>query len=202
MYETILTDSSDGIGVVTLNRPDRLNAWTFTMGVEIRQAIAAFDARDDIRVVVVTNAGRAFCVGADLDAKPSSETPVIEMPKPFWEMITPIIAALRGASVGAGMTIAMQWDFRVVTENAKYGFVFNRRGLLPELAATWLLPRLIGLANATDLLLTGRIITGAEAASLGLVNCAVPAESVLDRAMEIARDIATNVAPVSAALTK
>jgi enoyl-CoA hydratase/carnithine racemase len=204
MYETILTEDSDGIALVTLNRPERLNAWTVTMGIEVRHAIAAFDARDDIRVIVVTGAGRGFCAGADLVEKPSgrSPDPQPEPPKPFWEMNTPIIAAMNGAAVGAGLTIAMQWDFRVMAEDAKYGFVFNRRGLLPELASTWLLPRLVGLANATDLLLTGRIFTGAEGARLGLANAAVPAESVLKRAMEIATDIATNVAPVSAALTK
>jgi enoyl-CoA hydratase/carnithine racemase len=205
MYETILTEESDGIALVTLNRPERLNAWTVPMGIEVRHAIAGFDARDDIRVVVVTGAGRAFCAGADLVDKPDGKAPDLNTAaavKPFWEMNTPIIAAMNGAAVGAGMTVAMQWDFRVMAEDAKYGFVFNRRGLLPELASSWLLPRLVGLAHATDLLVTGRIFNGAEGARLGLANAAVPAASVLDRAMEIATDIATNVAPVSAALTK
>ena len=204
MYQTILTEVSDRIAVVTLNRPDRLNAWTATMGRELRHAIAALDARDDVRAIVVTGAGRAFCAGADLDATPPPEGAPLDTgtPKPFWEMNTPIIAAMNGAAVGAGLTIAMQWDFRVMAEDAKYGFVFNRRGLLPELASHWLLPRLVGLAHATDLLLTGRVFRGREAARLGLANAAVPAESVLGRAMEIATDIATNVAPVSAALSK
>jgi enoyl-CoA hydratase/carnithine racemase len=201
MYETILTEDSDGVARVTLNRPDRLNAWTFTMGLEVRDAIATFDARDDIRAIVVTGAGRAFCAGADLDVTPPSET-IPRTHKPFWEMNTPIIAAMNGAAVGAGMTIATQFDFRVMAEKAKYGYVFNRRGLLPELASTWLLPRLVGASRATDLLLTGRIFTGAEALDIGLATAAVPAESVLDRAMDIATDIATNVAPASAALTK
>src|SRR4051794_18918703 len=135
MYETILTEDSDGIALLTLNRPERMNAWTVTMGIEVRHAIAAFDARDDIRAIVVTGAGRMFCAGADLVDKPDGKAPDLSRAgtKPFWEMNTPIIAAMNGAAVGAGMTIAMQWDFRVMAEDAKYGFVFNRRGLLPEL---------------------------------------------------------------------
>jgi enoyl-CoA hydratase/carnithine racemase len=206
IYKTILTDASNGVATVTLNRPERMNAWTPRMGREVRHAIATLDARDDVRAIIVTGAGRAFCAGGDMDEVAQSDTPDDLWPDarevPFWEMNTPIIAAMNGAAVGAGLTIAMQWDLRVVAEEAKYGFVFNRRGLLPELGSTWIVPRLIGLARATDLLLSGRIITGAEAMDMGLANEAVPAASVLERANAIADDIASNVAPVSAALTK
>jgi enoyl-CoA hydratase/carnithine racemase len=206
MYQTILTDETDAVGIVTLNRPERLNAWTPRMGAEVRHAITTFDAREDIRVIVVTGAGRAFCAGADISDEAQSDRSggdsLVESEVPYWQMNTPIIAAMNGAAVGVGITIAMQWDFRVMAEDAKYGFVFNRRGLLPELGSTWIVPRLVGLAKAMDLLLTARIINGRQAAEMGLANFAAPAESVLDRAMDLARDIATNVAPASAALTK
>lgn len=207
MYSTILTDASDGVGFVTLNRPERMNAWTPVMGVELRSAIAEFDSQDGIRVIVVSGAGRAFCAGADVgdeaqaERRASAPAPPSQH-VPYWELNTPIIAAMNGAAVGAGITMAMQWDLRIVAEEAKYGFVFNRRGALPELGSTWLLPRLLGLGRALDLLLTGRTFKGAEAVSLGVANEAVPADQVLSRATEIARDIAQNTAPVSTALTK
>jgi enoyl-CoA hydratase/carnithine racemase len=206
MYETILTEEEDAVGIVTLNRPERLNAWTPRMGAELRHAITDLNSRDDIRAIVVTGAGRAFCAGADISdeaqADRSGGESLVEREIPFWQMNTPIIAAMNGAAVGVGITLVMQFDFRVMAEDAKYGFVFNRRGLLPELGSTWIVPRLIGLAKAMDLLMTARIFTGAEAAEIGLANAAVPAGSVLERAMELARDIAANVAPASAALTK
>lgn len=207
VYSTIRVEESGPVGVVTLDRPQRMNAWTPLMGVELRAAITALDARDDIRVIVVTGAGRGFCAGADLspDVQAGSPRPNTDDRRdetPYWEMNTPIIAAMNGAAVGVGMTMPMQWDLRIVAEEAKYGFVFGRRGLLPELGSTWLLPRLLGLGQTMDLLLTGRIFTGREAAELGFANEAVPAAEVLDRALAIARDIAENVAPVSAALTK
>lgn len=207
MYSTILVEDSGSVGLVTLNRPHRLNAWTPLMGVELRDALVSLDARNDIRAIVVTGAGRGFCAGADLSDDVQSESPrpnLDDRPDetPYWEMNTPIIAAMNGSAVGVGMTMAMQWDLRIVAEDAKYGFVFGRRGLLPELGSTWLLPRLVGLGRATDLLLTGRIFNGREAASLGIAGEAAPAGDVLDRAMAMASDIAENVAPVSAALTK
>jgi enoyl-CoA hydratase/carnithine racemase len=206
MYETILTEEIDAVGIVTLNRPDRLNAWTPRMGAEVRHAVQGFDSRDDIRVVVVTGAGRAFCAGADISDEAQSDrsggASLVAREVPYWQMNTPIIAAMNGTAVGVGMTVSMQWDFRVMAEEAKYGFVFNRRGLLPELGSTWIIPRLVGLAKSMDILLTGRIFTGAEGAAMGLANVAVPASSVLDRSMELAHDIAANVAPASAALTK
>jgi enoyl-CoA hydratase/carnithine racemase len=207
VYSTILVQDSGPVGVVTLNRPERLNAWTPLMGVELRAALVALDARNDIRAIVVTGAGRGFCAGADLSPDVQAESPRPNLDDrsgetPYWQMNTPIIAAMNGAAVGVGMTMALQWDLRIVAEEAKYGFVFGRRGLLPELGSTWVLPRLIGVGNALDLLLTGRICTGREAAELGFANEAVPAAEVLDRALAIATDIAVNVAPVSAALTK
>jgi enoyl-CoA hydratase/carnithine racemase len=214
-YEHIAVEDAGGVAVVTLNRPEQMNAWTWRMGIEFRHAVAEFDAREDIRVIVVTGAGRAFCAGADLSRDPglSDEqlaalqaevarrlAPCTE--EPYWRLSTPIIAAMNGAAAGIGMTLPMQLDMRIMREDGKYGFVFNRRGFVPELGSTWMLPRLIGTAKAMDLLLTGRYFTGADAVAMGLASEALPAERVLERALELAHDIASNVAPVSAAVTK
>ncbi len=210
----VLVDIADHVATLTLNRPDRMNAYTTQMGIELNQALADLDANDDVRAIVVTGAGRAFCAGADLESGGETfdrdegdvekdRTQTSNRPRfAPWEIRKPIIAAINGHAVGVGITIPLQYDMRIVAEDAKLGFVFARRGILPELASTWILPRLIGIARACDLMLTGRIFSGREAAELGYANEALPKDQVLPRAMEIARDIATNVAPVSAALTK
>lgn len=208
----VLTDIHEGVATLTLNRPERMNAYTTQMGVELDEAMHAFDADDAVRAIVVTGAGKAFCAGADLESggdtfdrdeadlqKERAERPPRLAP---WHVRKPIIAAINGHAVGAGLTIPLQYDMRIVAEDAKLGFVFVRRGILPELGATWILPRLVGVARACDLMLSGRIFLGREAAELGLANEALPKDEVLPRALEIAKDIAKNVAPVSAAMTK
>ena len=210
-YRDILADEVDGVATITLNRPEQLNAWTPRTPLEIRHAIAGYDSRDDIRVIIVTGAGRAFSAGLDLS--PASRLSPEELadiqvqlrPKsdqPYWTMPTPIIAAMNGTGAGGGMTLPMQFDLRIMAEDARYSFIFNRRGLVPELNSTWIVPRIIGTAKALDLLLTGRFFTGAEAVVMGLASEAHPADKVLARANELAREIADNVAPVSAAITK
>ncbi len=206
-YETIRTEESGRVATVVLNRPDRMNAWTRRMESELGHAIAGFEVRDDIGAIIVTGAGRAFCAGADLDEDQTSDAALRELfrpatDRPYWEMRTPMIAAVNGAAVGVGMTLPMKLDIRIVAEDAKLGFVFTRRGLTPEFGASWILPRFVGAANAVELLLTGRIFDGREAVRLGLANEAHPADRVLDRAREIADDIVRNVSPVSAAVTK
>jgi enoyl-CoA hydratase/carnithine racemase len=160
---------------------------------------------------VVTGSGRDFCVGADLERggttfDRSDDTLRAERAdRPAlrpWEMATPIIAAINGSAVGVGLTLPMQWDIRIAAADAKLGFVFNRRGVIPEANSTWIVPRLVGVARAMDVLLTGRLFTGEEAAAMGLVSRAVEREQVLPVALEIAHDIAANTAPVSVALTK
>jgi enoyl-CoA hydratase/carnithine racemase len=212
-YETILTEDKDGVATVTFNRPERMNAYTARLGLEVRHAIAMYDRREEVRAIVVTGAGRAFCAGADLSAgadtfggrrgggSPPDEL-VIKDARDYWEMNTPIIAAINGAAVGVGLTMPMQWDIRIAAEDAKLGFVFNRRGVMPELGANWVVPRVVGVSRALELLVTGKMITGREAADMGLVSAAVPAAEVLPTSMEMARDIASNVAPVSAAIVK
>ena len=211
-YDTIDVKVDQAVATITLNRPDQLNAWDWQMHRELRTAYAALDASDDVRVIVLTGAGRAFCAGAAL--APKGETfdgsrdaaalndrypgPTADAP----DLMTPVIAAINGAAVGAGITMAVSCDIRIAAEDAKLGFVFNRRGVIPDADLLWSLPRLIGYARAMDLLLTGRIFSGREAAEVGLVSRAVPKEDVLAVATEMARDIAVNVAPVSAGITK
>ncbi len=211
-YEAITVTVDEGVATVTLNRPAQLNAWDWQMHRELHTAYAALDDSDDVRAIVLTGAGRAFCAGAGL--APSGATFDGSRDPAAWherypgpardpaELMTPVIAAINGAAVGAGITMAVACDIRIAAEDAKIGFVFNRRGVIPDADLLWYLPRLIGYARAMDLLLTGRIFTGSEAADVGLVSRAVPRENVLATATELARDIAANVAPASAAITK
>ena len=213
-YDTILVERDGPVEIVTLNRPEKLNAWSWTLSAELVNAFDAADVDDDVRAVVVTGAGRAFCAGADLGGAgdtfkgtskalggPDAMETVLAAP-PASKRNTPIIAAINGAAVGAGLTMTVDWDLRIAAEDAKLGFVFNRRGIMPDADLLWIVPRLIGLSRALDILLTGRIFLGAEAAEMGLVARAVPRGQVLETALEAAHDIARNVAPVSAAITK
>jgi enoyl-CoA hydratase/carnithine racemase len=213
-YETILVQRQAGVGLITLNRPERRNAYTSRMGAELQAAFAELEADESVRAIVVTGAGRYFCVGADLERgantfnrladdeqRARDRERTSEGPRP-WDMRTPIIAAINGSAVGIGITLPMQWDIRIVARDARLGFVFNRRGITPEANSTWIVPRLIGVSRAMELMLTGRMFTGAEAVEMGLASRAVEAEQVLPTALELARDIAANVAPMSAAITK
>ncbi|HET6811651.1 MAG TPA: enoyl-CoA hydratase-related protein [Acidimicrobiales bacterium] len=215
-YETILTEDKDGVATVTFNRPERMNAYNARLGLEVRHAIVGFDRREDIRAIVVTGAGRAFCSGADLAAgadtfssgdgsgradRTADELRVDDR-RAYWEMNTPIIAAINGHAIGVGLTMPMEWDIRIAAEDAKLAFAFSRRGVIPELSANWIVPRVVGVSRGLELLMTGRTISGREAAEFGLVSEALPADRVLARALELARDIAENVAPVSAGIVK
>jgi enoyl-CoA hydratase/carnithine racemase len=213
-YEQIVVERDGPVVLVWLNRPERQNAWTWTMSREMNDAFAAADADDDVRAIVVTGKGKQFCAGADLgsggetfsgrgtSAGTRDDRQDALRYKPVQRLNTPVIGAINGGCVGAGLTMPLAWDIRIAAEDAKMGFVFNRRGIMPDADLIWWVPRLIGFSRAADLLLTGRIFTGAEAAEWGLVSRAVPREQVVDTALEMARDIATNVAPVSAAITK
>lgn len=211
-YDSIAVRTEDGVGVVTMNRPEHLNAWDWLMGAELGDAYDRMDRDDDIRAIVLTGAGRAFCAGAALLPKGEGFTGVgsladVEKRYPARgrtaeKLRTPVIAAINGAAVGAGITMALNADIRIAAEDATIGFVFHRRGVIPDGDLLWSLPRQIGYAPAMDLLLTGRKIDGVEACRLGLVSRAVPREQVLETAVAIGRDIAENVAPLAAAMTK
>jgi len=204
----------DGVAVITLDRPERRNAFTGAMGNSLGRAYAHCDEDDDVRVVIVTGAGDAFCAGADLT--PAGETFASPSergtgPRAFtsspvrptaWEICKPVIAAVNGHAIGIGMTLAMQCDLRLMATGAKYGFVHVRRGVIPDAHAHWTVPRAVGFTRALDLLMTGRHFTAEEAVLMGLATRALPAEVVLQAAQDVARDIAVNTAPLSVAISK
>lgn len=209
-YETILYDVQDNVATITLNRPDRMNAWNATMASELSAALTAANEADEVRAVVITGAGRAFCAGADLErggdtfagrdasgGRPQQQAPAVYP----YQIGKPVIAAINGHAVGVGMTYPMLCDIRIAAEDAKMGFVFTRRGMIPELASHLVVQRVAGFSNAADLLMSGRIFMGKEAAELGIASKALPSGQVLDHAMKIAKDY-VNAAPVSVAITK
>lgn len=209
-HECIRVSVDGAVATLTLHRPERLNAYTTQMGIEIYAAIGELDRRPDVRAIIVTGEGRAFCAGADLE--PGGDTFArerawqaaadLEARVRPWNLSTPIIAAINGPAVGIGATLPLHWDLRIASERAKIGFVFTRRGILPEANSTWILPRLVGLAKAMDLLLTGRILSAAEALEHGVVSRVVPHDELMASARKMAEDIARNTAPLSVAITK
>ncbi|HET9691496.1 MAG TPA: enoyl-CoA hydratase-related protein [Acidimicrobiales bacterium] len=210
-YEQVRYEVADGVALVTLNRPEKMNAWTAQLGAELGDAMAEADADDAVRAVVVTGAGRAFCAGADLSsggfrgatggAGGAGDAPRLRAMGPI-EVRKPVIAAINGHAVGVGITWPLQCDIRLVAEEAKLAFAFVRRGVLPELASHVILPRLCGISRASELLLSGRTFLGAEAVDYGVATRALPAAEVLPAAMAMAADMAANTAPVPVALAK
>jgi enoyl-CoA hydratase/carnithine racemase len=214
-FEQIRTDLNDRILTITLNRPDRLNAWTATMSKELHEAFDRSDADDEVRVVVVTGEGRGFCAGADLAAggdtfdyrKRGVED---EVPRDnggqftlrVFESTKPVIAAINGPAVGVGATMTLPMDIRLAADDAKLGFVFARRGIVPEACSSWFLPRAVGISRAMEWVATGRVFSAQEALDAGLVRSLHPKAELLDAAYELAREIADNTAPVSVALAR
>lgn len=208
MSPDLTVDVDAGVAVLTLNRPERLNAYTAEMGALLSRAYSDCDGDDDVRAIVVTGAGRAFCAGADFSGEtspfdaPGEQFSASPITPAAFELRKPVIAAVNGHAIGIGLTIALQADLRIVADDAKYGVVQVRRGVLPDCMAHWTLAQLTTLGVAADILLTGRTFGGTEAVTLGIANRALPARQVLDHAVAVARDIAVNVAPMSAALCK
>ena len=212
MADGITVERDGATGVIWLDRPERGNAFTSAMQVELHRQLQTLDDDEAVRAIVVTGRGRHFSTGADMEPGGANfafdderhlaaRTEMAARPRP-WQLRTPIIGALNGSAVGIGLTFPVQWDIRIVNETAKYGFVFTRRGLIPEQNSLWLLPRLVGFGRAADLLLTGRIFSGADAVEFGLATEALPAEEVLGRALDIAADIAATTAPAAVGVTK
>ncbi|HWC33587.1 MAG TPA: enoyl-CoA hydratase-related protein [Mycobacteriales bacterium] len=217
-YETVLVDVVDGVATVTLNRPDKFNSFNWKMDGEFHEAMWKCEADEDVRVIVVTGAGRAFCGGMDLSDGPEevfgeaahethdstfkTDSDHIAERSAFWRMRTPVIAAINGAAVGAGLTITTMFDLCFVAEDAKLGFVFTRRGVVPDASVTWMLPRIVGPVRALDLLMSGRMFSGRDAVDYGLALAAYPADQVLAAAQAYARDLAANTAPGAVAATK
>jgi enoyl-CoA hydratase/carnithine racemase len=207
---------SDRVATVTLNRPDKLNAFTRVMRDELIDAFERADADDGVRVVIVTGAGRAFCAGADLSAGPTTfnyakgDAAAAEEHRDgggrvtlrIFEMKKPVIAAVNGPAVGIGVTMTLPMDIRIASSAARFGFVFARRGIVPEACSSWFLPKLVGMSRAAEWLFTGRVFDAAEALAGGLVSRVVPPEELLPAATALAREIADNTSPVSVALTR
>ena len=217
-FETIRTDIVDGVLTITLDRPDRLNAFTSRMRDELIEAFDVADGDDDVRVVIVTGAGRAFCAGADLEAGGSTfdvstrevhtfadGTPRDgggEVSLRIYECAKPVIAAINGPAVGVGITMTLPMDVRLAAEGAKIGFVFARRGIVPEACSSWFLPRVVGISQAMEWCATGRVFTAEEGLAGGLVRSVHPPGEVLGAAHELAAEIAEHAAPVSVALAR
>ncbi|MEJ2817952.1 crotonase/enoyl-CoA hydratase family protein [Caulobacter sp. CCG-8] len=221
-FETLLYAVEDGIATITLNRPDKLNAFTARMMKEMIKVFDLTDADDAVRAVIVTGAGRAFCAGADLSGGGSTfdrtapqalereEGKVGDVYRDgggrvtlrMYESLKPIIAAVNGPAVGVGVTMQLPMDIRLASTDAKFGFVFARRGITPEAASSWFLPRLVGLQTALEWCYTGRVFGAQEALDRGLVRSLHAPEDLLPAARALAREIADNTAPVSVALTR
>jgi enoyl-CoA hydratase/carnithine racemase len=219
-YETLLYERDGPLAIVTLNRPEKLNAYTAAMGAELEDAFSRVDADDDVRVVIVTGAGRGFCAGADISGGESAFDATAEGSVAFqsrdrprrsggagfvgaiFNCRKPSIAAINGAAVGVGVTLTLPMDIRIAAEGARFGFVFARRGLVPEAGSAWFLPKLVGLPQALSWCLSGRLISAQEAQAGGLIAEVTAPDALLARAREIALEIADNTAPVSVALTR
>ncbi len=214
-HEQIIEELEDGILTVTLNRPERLNAWTRTMARELTQALDRADADDQVRAVIVTGSGRAFCAGADLerggetfDWRTRKDAPEVprdnggQLTLRVFECTKPVIAAVNGPAVGVGATMTLPMDIRLAADDARFGFVFVRRGIVPEAASSWFLPRVVGINQALEWVMTGRVFPAQEALAGRLVRSIHPRDELLDAARAIAREIADNAAPVSVALAR
>ncbi len=228
-YKEILADVKDAILTLTLNRPEKLNAFTGTMMSEMIDVFTKVNTDDGVRAVVVTGAGRAFCAGADLSAGAATFDATQRADRPernagpvdqvdwsdervrdgggrvtlaIFECLKPVICAVNGPSVGIGTTMQLAMDIRIASEGAKFGFVFSRRGIVPEAASSWFLPRIVGIAQALEWCFSGRVFDAAEAKRGGLVSEVVPPDQLLARAYAVAGEIRDNTAPVSVALIR
>jgi enoyl-CoA hydratase/carnithine racemase len=227
-YQEILYEVSERIATITLNRPEKLNAWTGQMGKDVRAAMAEAEGDEAVRVIVFTGAGKGFCAGADMSLlsgiaasgglpvsadhalRHQATGPAREGVRPdfqgtysyFPSIAKPVIAAINGHAVGLGLILSLYCDLRFASSDAKFGTAFARPGLIAEYGVAWMLPRLIGPANALDLLLSARIFDASEALRLGLVNRVFPAESFVEGVRAYARELASQVSPRSMAAIK
>ncbi|HLZ01459.1 MAG TPA: enoyl-CoA hydratase [Bradyrhizobium sp.] len=219
-YQQILYEVSEKIAIITLNRPDRMNAWTAVMEHEVREAMMAASRDDDVRVIVLTGAGRAFCAGADMEALKTIDPDAMrraENVPPFdmnrrsdWQtryayypsIGKPVMAILNGATAGIGLVHALYCDLRFAAEGAVFTTAFARRGLIAEHGIAWMLSRIVGHANALDLLMSARRVLSDEALRIGLVNRVCPAETLREETLAYARDLADFVSPSAIAVIK
>jgi len=211
-YEQILYDVADGLLTITLNRPEKLNAFTTRMMHELIDAFERADADDAVRAIIVTGAGRAFCAGADLSSGGGtfSAPEALEEHRDGGGLVTlriyeskkPVIAAINGPAVGVGITMTLPMDVRIASTTARIGFVFARRGIVPEACSSWFLPRVVGIAQAAEWVFTGRVFPAEEALAARLVSRVVAPEALLDTARALGREIADNTSAMSVALAR
>jgi enoyl-CoA hydratase/carnithine racemase len=216
-YQHIAYEVADRIATITLDRPEALNAFTEKMATELIDAFDQADGDDQVRVVIVTGRGRAFCAGADLAAGGETfdyEAAGIAPPSGvhrdgggtvtlrIFEMTKPVIAAINGPAVGVGITMTLPMDIRLAATGAKIGFVFARRGIVPEAASSWFLPRVVGISQAMEWVATGRVFPAEEGLAAGLLRQVLPADELLPAARELATEIAANTSGVSVALSR
>jgi enoyl-CoA hydratase/carnithine racemase len=219
-FTQILYDVADGIATITLNRPEKMNAFTGTMMLEMCAAFDLIDADDDVRAVIVTGSGdRAFCAGADLTPTSGGQVfasgSVVEslsdervrdsggrLTLRIFQCKKPVIAAVNGAAVGIGATMQLAMDIRLASDKARFGFVFARRGIVPEAASSWFLPKIVGISQALEWCLTGRVFDAAEALKGGLIRSVHAPADLLAEARKLAREIADNTSPVAVAMTR
>ena len=217
-YKTILVEQRDNIAVLFLNRPNKLNAFTFSMMEEIISALDSLEANDSIHAVIISGKGRAFCAGADLSSgqeifNPSFDDFAVQesdfrrdsggiLTLRIYKFLKPIVVACNGPAVGIGASMQLAADIRLASDQARFGFVFNNRGIVPDACSSWFLPKIIGIANALELTYSGRIIDATEALKLNLVSSVHDSESLLTDAVNITKKMIQNSAPVSISLTR
>lgn len=218
-FENVILDVADGIATVTLNRPDKLNAMNESMRRELMAVLDHTDANDDVRAVIFTGAGRGYCAGADLSGGGSTfdytdrvgddtEKPKVQrdgggqLTLRIFDSIKPIIGAINGAAVGVGVTMTLPMDIRLASTEAKFGFVFARRGIVPEACSSWFLPRVVGISTALEWTYSGRVFDAAEAREAGLVRSLHPPDELLPAARELARSFADHTSPLSVSTTR
>ena len=217
-YKNILLEQRDNIAVLSLNRPNKLNAFTFSMMEEIIHALDALDVDDSIHALIITGKGRAFCAGADLSSGKETFNPSFDdfavqesnfrrdsggiLTLRMYKFLKPIVIACNGPAVGIGASMQLAADVRLASDQARFGFVFNNRGIVPDACSSWFLPKIVGISSALELTYSGRIIDASEALKLNLVSSIHDSENLLDNALDFAKNMVKNSAPVSIALTR
>ena len=217
-YKNILLEQQDNIAVLSLNRPNKLNAFTFSMMEEMIAVLDALDADDSVHALIITGKGRAFCAGADLSSGQETFNPSFDdfavqeddfrrdsggiLTLRMYKFLKPIVIACNGPAVGIGASMQLAADIRLASDQARFGFVFNNRGIVPDACSSWFLPKIIGISSALELTYSGRIIDASEALKLNLVSSIHDSENLLDYAIDFAKNMVKNSAPVSIALTR
>ena len=217
-YKNILLEQQDNIAVLSLNRPNKLNAFTFSMMEEMIAALDALDADDSVHALIITGKGRAFCAGADLSSGQDTFNPSFDdfavqesdfrrdsggiLTLRMYKFLKPIVMACNGPAVGIGASMQLAADIRLASDQARFGFVFNNRGIVPDACSSWFLPKIVGISRALELTYSGRIIDAQEALQLNLVSSIHDSEDLLSSAVDITKKMVQNSAPVSISLTR